>query len=546
MFNRRKFLTFSSALAASGAVGFPRVAYPAEKLHQRRGQRPRHIIHLVADGMSHGTWTCADLLSKLERGRGLSWADVCQRPETRAALMDMRSLDSLVTDSAAASSSWGSGARVLNGKVNQTKAGDDLTTLYDLFGAAGWKRALVTTTEITHATPAGFAANVANRDQANRIAAQYLERKVDVLLGGGRKFFDPKQRSDKRDLLAEYHQAGYVTMRTRDELLAAPTDRRWLGVFENSHMPYWLDHRNDPKRRASVPSLAEMTSAALGWLENKSNFILQIEGGRVDHACHNNDAAAALYDMLAFDEALDLCLSFQKRVPDTLLVITTDHGNANPGLNGSGGSITSKRMPFSNLLEIKRSFPGMLDLMRSSRKYKGENLGIKQQEAKRLNSEAHPDLELAELDSLVTGSDAGEKEVFFVKPINEIIDVIHQSTGYKISERRARQFAPFLAKKGTTLYDHMNSDVAALGQLMGNYLGIGFSGVAHTADYVKLSATGPGADQFTGLLKNTEIFYKYLGFARIDFRNPTEPERTVEVTTQAAQVEHVEDYALHV
>jgi alkaline phosphatase len=544
MLNRRKFLTFSSAMAAGGAVGFPNIAYPAERLHLRRGQRPRHIIHLVADGMSHGTWTCADLLSRLERGRSLVWTDLCHRPETRLAAMDMRSLNSLVTDSAAASSSWGSGARVMNGKLNQLRDGQDLATLYELFGAAGWKRGLVTTTEITHATPAGFAANVSNRDHAGKIALQYLERKVDVLLGGGRKFFDRKQRDDKRDVWTEFQQAGYITLRTKADLESATTDRRWLGLFENSHMPYWLDHRNDPKRMASVPSLAQMTSAALGWLQSRPNFILQVEGGRVDHACHNNDAAAALYDMLAFDEALEVCLDFQKKVPDTLLVVTSDHGNANPGLNAMGGSLGDSPSLFSNLLKFKRSFPGMLDSVRSTRRYKGEALGARQLEAKRLNPDAHPDWDLAQLESSTTAADAAEKEVVSVKPLKDIIDVIHQGTGYKISERRARQLAPFLAKKGSTLFDHMNSEAAAFGQLIGNYVGIGFVGTSHTADFVKLSAIGPGSELFAGFLQNTDMFYRYLSLARIDFRNPRDPDLVAEAGPGADQVEHKEAYAM--
>jgi alkaline phosphatase len=198
---------------------------------------------LIADGMSLGTLTCADELSQLTRGRGLTWMRLYNHPAARAGFMNMRSLNSTVTDSSAASSSWGSGTRIMNGKVNQMRDGRNLTTLYELFAQAGWRRGLVSTTEITHATPAGFAANVDNREKGELIASQYLDRRVDILLGGGRKFFDPKDRKDKRDLLADFRYSGYVVMRTLDELKAAETDRRWLGVFDASHLPYTLDHK---------------------------------------------------------------------------------------------------------------------------------------------------------------------------------------------------------------------------------------------------------------------------------------------------------------
>ena len=158
MFSRRKFLRNSSVVAATGAVGFPHIAKSAEQLHATTGQKPKHIIHLVSDGMSMGTLTCADHLSQLVRGRGLTWLEMVKNPATVAAWMNMRSLNSLVTDSSAAASSWGSGTRIINGMVNQLGDETPLKTLYELFGDAGWKRGLVTTAEITHATPAGFAA----------------------------------------------------------------------------------------------------------------------------------------------------------------------------------------------------------------------------------------------------------------------------------------------------------------------------------------------------------------------------------------------------
>ena len=257
-------------------------------------------------------------------------------PAARAGYMNMRSLNSLVTDSAAAACSWGSGTRIINGMMNQAGNGTPLKTLYELLADAGWSRGLVTTAEITHATPAGFAACAESRDMATKIATQYLDQKIDILLGGGSKFFDQTYRLDKRDLPTEYRDAGYFVMENLAQLSAAPTSKRWLGLFSRSHLPYTLDQIADARASSTIPTLATMTTAALRRLEGESKFILQVEGGRIDHACHNNDAAAALRDQIAFDEALDVCVEFQKCDPETLLVITTDHGNASLALNGSG------------------------------------------------------------------------------------------------------------------------------------------------------------------------------------------------------------------
>ena len=546
MISRRNFLR-TTPLAATAGVSFPSIGHSAERFRAKTGQRPRHIIHMVADGMSAGTLTCGDHLSRYLRKRGLTWLGLYKQPNVHTGLMNMRSLNSLVTDSSAASSSWGSGTRIINGVVNQMGDGTNLQTLYQLFDQAGWKRGLVTTTEITHATPAGFAANVESRDKASIIAVQYLERRVDVLLGGGQKHFDRKERKDKRDLYGDYSAAGYRVMKTLDELKVADTSQRWLGLFSKEHLPFTLDHNHDKKKHADVPTLATMTAAALKRLERERHFILQVEGGRVDHGCHNCDAAAALYDQVAFDEAVDVCLEFQKRVPDTLIVITTDHGNSNLGLNGMGSGYGQSTWLFKNLLNVKRSFPEILKLVRKTEKVKADKLSAEEEKARLMNPKAHPDLEpLVEIDSDEGKEEEEEKkkdkEVVYVKSVNDIRDIIEDSTGYRMPERRAEMLSPHLAKKGSALYDAMRTDICALGQAMANYFGIGFTSNAHTADYVTIVACGPGAERFRGFIDNTDVFYHYLALAKIDFRNPSEPLIT-DFGPEANQVENTIQYA---
>ena len=491
--SRRRFFRQTSFVAAT-ALGFPGLGRSAERSAVQAGARPRHIIHMVADGMSMGTLTLSDHFSWLLRERGLRWMELCQRPETVFAWVNMRSLNSLVTDSSAASSSWGSGSRVVNGVVNRLPDGRDLRPLYSVLDEAGWKRGLVTTTEITHATPAGFVANASSRDTAEVISAQYLARKVDVLLGGGRKFFDPLWRKDKRDLRADFAAHGYVVMGRAADLAAAPLDRRWLGTFANSHLPFTLDHIASPDLLANIPTLARMTQAALAKLEREDRFILQVEGGRVDHGAHNCDIVASLRDQVAFDEALDVCLEFQRRVPETLLIVTTDHGTGNPGLNGTGSAYKESSPLFANTLQVSRSFPEMLRLI-----------------------ERNP-------------TAAGVRRV------------VLESTGYRVPESKAVALAEFLAKKGKPVYDAMNSVTAQLGQLMANHLGVGWASGSHTADYVPLLACGPGSDQFRGFLPNTSVFHNYVSLAGVDFRNPEMP-LLVEAAPAASDVEPAEGFA---
>ena len=435
---------------------------------------PRRVIHLVADGMSSGILACADHHSQIHRGRRLTWFELLRRPELQVGTMDVRSQNSLVTDSSASASAWGSGVRIPNGKVNQDSRGRPLLTLYELLGEAGWTRGLVTTTEITHATPSGFIASVKSRDDAEDIAVQYLDRKVDVALGGGRKFFLSKERKDKRDLLADFRKAGFAVLESPADLASAPKDSRWLGVFSSSHIPYVVDQKGGLTRPDPTPSLAAMTRAALRQLASSERFILQVEGGRVDHGCHNNDAAAAILELIGFDEAIDVCLEFQREHPDTLLVMTTDHGTGNPGLNGIGDRYEQSSSLFRNVSGMRQSLGEILNRLKLAEK-------------------------------------AADR-----------IAILKESTGYTASARRVDALTPFVQKKGYSLFDGLNSDLGALGQVLANHLGVSFTSTAHTSDHVPIHALGPQAERFRGFVENTQVFGHYMDFAGIRFRNPQE------------------------
>ena len=472
--SRRNFLARSGWLSAA-VFGLPRLTWAAEPRRFRPGQKPRHIIHLVSDGTSSGTLSSADQFSHLVRGHGLAWLRLYQQPSAFSALVDMRSLNSLVTDSAAASSSWGCGSRVVNGALNVLPDGRDLYTLYQLTAEQGWKRGLVTTTEITHATPAGFAINSETRDAAQGIAAQYLDRKIEVLLGGGSQFFKHSFRRDGRDLLAEARLENYAVLQTRAELLAASVHQRWLGVFAGSHLPFTLDQLHDPASLAQVPTLALMTRRALDHLRHSNHFVLQVEGGRVDHAGHNCDIAAAVREAIAFDEALAVCLDFQRQEPDTLLVVTVDHGTGNPGLNGLGKGYGETAPRFARLVDVQQSFPVILKELN------------KQTASIRMNQ------------------------------------VIQQSTGYAVPDKKAELLARFLDKKTEALNDSLASQAEQLGQLLANYVGVGWASSSHTADYVPLVAQGPGAELFRGFIRNTDVCKNYLKLTGIRFANPEVP-----------------------
>ena len=232
--------------------------------------------------------------------------------------LQTKSANRLVTDSAAAGTALATGFNTNNGFIGINADETAVATVLEGARALGYNTGLVTTTRITHATPASFAAHVRDRDNEASIAQQYLGegplgRQVDLLWGGGRGFFLPQStsgssRKDERNLIEEAKGAGYTYLANTDDLKAYKSktkshlSRRTgahlpsLGLFTRSHMSYEID------RNATVePSLADMATGALDALNDKP-FFLMVEGGRIDHAAHANDAPTTFYDVMAYEE----------------------------------------------------------------------------------------------------------------------------------------------------------------------------------------------------------------------------------------------------
>jgi alkaline phosphatase len=475
--NRRQIFRWSAASAAAPAF------------LQAQTREPRSVIFMVSDGMSAGVLPMADAFSKIVRGKGTVWYGLLRRPDVTRGFFDMASLNSMVTDSSAASSSWGSGSRIFNAAVNVLPDGTKMTPIGVLArDRAKRKLGLVTTATVTHATPAGFVAVSPRRDDEDFIATQYLDV-VDVVLGGGRRFFEAGKRKDKRDLAGDFRNSGYQVSFTKGDLKSAPS-RKLLGLYDDSHVPYTLDWRADKKLQANVPTLAEMTRVALDSLDDAPNgFLLQVEGARIDHAAHANDAAAMLWDQLAFDDAIQTVVEYCAKRPDTLVVITSDHGNSNPGLFGVGKEYELSNTAFRTVAKAKYSFTQLSKELGSATDYKGLTIETKASAAPRSG---------------------------FVK------QVFLDSMGFEINDEEAK-IVQLAVGRGRLLSANRQLDnlPGILGQVVGNHNGVGWVGTTHTADYTLTTSFGPGADAFSGLLRNVDAFPRLTRALGFEYVNPS-------------------------
>lgn len=467
--SRRSLLT----LGAAGLASIPLTRLEAIEPQSWKGKRPKNIIFCVADGMAIQVVTMANHFLQMTEGKHSYWTELMERPDVATGLQDTRSLSSIVTDSAAAAGAWGSGRRQWNGQINEYPDGTKLRTLYNVMQEAGVRTGLVTTTTMTHATPSGFSIVIDNRDREADIAVQHLSSNVDVLLGGGDKFFSAEKRKDKRDLYGEFATKGYTVVKDRSSLLGLKA-KKIVGIFSDSHVPFSVDRNNSPELQKKVPTLAELAKVAIENLKGgKNGFILQIEGGKVDHAGHANDIAGQIHDQIAFEEAVRVAVEFAEKDGETLVVITSDHATGGPSLNGAGNEYFDATQGFLSIAGIKASSGVILDAI-------------------------------------------GKKPTFGM-----VQDVIREKAGYGIKEVEAQAIADAVnGKSPFPFLELQKGPQSVLALVMQNYHKVGYTSLNHTSDHVLVSAFGPMSTYCHGLTNNFEFFDFLLAAKGLKHVNP--------------------------
>jgi alkaline phosphatase len=335
---------------------------------------------------------------------------------------------------------------------------------------------LVVTSRITHATPAVFSAHVPDRDQEDKIAQQQLNQDIEVLLGGGKRHFVPASesnsaRNDDKNLLSTAKQKGYQVVESPDAL-AQVDDGPLLGLFSNSHMAYEID-RSDEQ-----PSLAAMTETAIDVLSKKEDgYFLMVEGSRIDHAGHGNDAATHLHDILAFNDAVETALDAAQNDPNTLVVIVSDHetGGLTLGRNRDGDGIYAWHPDV--LADVTASSGAIADSIRAIRS---------------------------------SGADADMVKQRIEETVTRLTDVSD------LSEERLQRLTevegPYAV--GNAVVPIVNREAL-----------VGWTSHAHTAVDVGLYAYGPGANRFVGNHDNTTVARRLADLLDVNLRTLTEQMR---------------------
>ena len=273
------------------------------------------------------------------------------------------------------------------------------------------------------------------------------------MMGGGDEYFNPQKRKDGKNLYGAFKDNGFDVVRNKGELKEIITsDKPLLGVFNESALPYTVDQASDKKLQETVPTLADMTKIAIQKMEaNEEGFVLQVEGGKVDWAAHGNDTGGLIYDQAAFDDCIKVAMEFAEKRNDTLIIVTTDHGNANPGL--FSGKNTDEK--FDRIQSFKHSNDWILKSVTKETKH------------------------------------------------SQLIELIEFAQGYNISPEEAKSIMDHYAQlKEDELSNEYKLPFEKLARIQKKYTAVGFGDMHHSADYVELAAFGPGSELLPPFVEN--------------------------------------------
>jgi alkaline phosphatase len=330
---RSKTFAIVVAVVTASCASIPRDGVPPEGY-------PSRVILMLADGAGLTQWTAA-----LHAGAPLA---VQSMPVV--GLVDTPSATHRVTDSGASATAYATGRRTLNRAIGvgpgcpeilrrdsaAVRANpamcDPLESVLNVARGRGRAVGIVTTAMVIDASPAAFVARSPSRYWYDEIADQYVAAELDVLLGGGRGYFEGGARYDRRNVMEALCQGAHC-ITTADELERySPDDRRLVGLFAGGAMPKVAERQ---------PTLPRMVRAALERLDrNPAGFFAMFESEGTDDAGHSNVSLAEMAsEMIDFDRAVGVALDFARRTPGTLLVVLSDHESGGMSILQRGDSV---------------------------------------------------------------------------------------------------------------------------------------------------------------------------------------------------------------
>lgn len=434
--------------------------------------KAKYVFYFIGDGMGvnqvNGTET---YLAAMEGRIGTSPLCFAQFPHV--GLVTTFSGTNGVTDSAAGGTALATGHKTKNGAIGmETDLATKAKSIAEKAKTEGKAVGIATSVSVDHATPASFYAHVKDRGMYYQIGKDLIAADFDFYAGSD--FLQPKGENGEKDLYTQCQEAGYAIARGHADYRkkARKAEKMLLlqpeaaSKQDNTAIPYAID------RGSNDLTLQDITRAAIHFLSQKENgFFLMVEGGKIDWACHSNDAATLFREVIDMDEAVQVAYEFYEQHPDeTLIIITADHE--------TGGIVlgTGEYELHTDLLKYQRqsaeAFSRML-AMQHQKEGKGFTWDfVRGQLEENFGFWKHIDLNDKETAEL---------------------------------EQAYKDFCEGVAKDNKTLYASENIIAATARKIMARKAMVGWVSDGHSNGYVPVFAIGTGAENFDGRIDNTDI-----------------------------------------
>lgn len=460
---------------------------------------PKYVFLFIGDGMSHVQINAAQVLLGDNKPGEVAVKSLNFTQFPVAGVATTYDSTSFCPDSASTATALSCGVKTHSGVLGlnvdkKTKP----VSITELLKADGKKIGIVSSVTINHATPAAFYAHIASRNDYYEIALQMAAGDFDYYGGGTISQANGKD-SDRQSLYDVLKMCNYTVADTKEAILALNSNSPKVYAVspvtqDSGALPYAIDEKEGDL------TLKDFVQKGIDVLDNDNGFFMMCESGKIDWACHANDAMAAITDVVAFQDSIQVAVDFANAHPDeTLILVTGDHETGGMTI---GYAATGYNTAFDILSRQKMSYVAFDSLISS----------MKKQNPKLTFADVYPVIK--ENLGLIAPNDADaaiEENKSFVMTDYEYQKLLD---GFKQSMLPAEKRTT--DAEASLLYGTYDPLSVTLTHILNNKAGIGWTSYAHTGTPVPVYAMGVGAEVFGGSYDNTDIFKKLVEVCQIN------------------------------
>lgn len=487
------------------------------KTEETENTVPKYIFFFIGDGMSYPQIQLTNYYLNAAAGNESVTVDGEEKTVLKSGnSLNMMNLEvtgsaqtydstSFAPDSASTATSIATGHKTWSGSINVS---EDFSQEYEtiaekLKAQKGYKIGILSSVNLNHATPAAFYAHQASRNSYYEIGLELIDSGFDYFAGGGLKKTTGSD-GDQTDLYELAEEAGYKVVKTQVEAEALTAeDGKTIVIDEHladgDAMAYEVD------RAADEWSLADYVEKGIEVLENETGFFMMVEGGKIDWACHANDAVSTISDTLALDDAVAKAVEFYEKHPDeTLILVTGDHETGGLTIGYAGTDYDTFLTNFDNQKISYAKFDSDYVTAYKENRTDFETVMKDVTELFGLTAPADENAEKTE-----------QKDSADLHPESEDTGALEMTAyeygllkaAYDETMSRTGEESEF-SQEEYILYGSYEPLTVTITHILNNKSGINFGSYAHTGLPIEVLVSGVGAEKFEGYYDNTQIYEK--------------------------------------